>query len=116
MHYATIGVASTFWPMIASRTAGTLLLLGFVLTRRERLGIQRDAWGIVLTNAILDVGGNFFYVLALRTGRLDISAVLSSLYPGATVLLAWLILKERIAWIQWLGIASALIAIVLFTV
>jgi drug/metabolite transporter (DMT)-like permease len=115
MHYATSGVSSTFWPMIASRLAGTLLLLGFVLARRERLGIPRDAWGIVLTNAFLDVGGNFFYVLALRTGRLDISAVLSSLYPGATVLLAWLILKERIAWIQWLGIAAALAAIILFT-
>lgn len=116
MHSATSLTSSTLWPMIASRAAGTLLLLGFVLARREPLAVQRDAWGIVLTNAILDVGGNFFYVLALRAGRLDISAVLSSLYPGATVLLAWLILKERISRVQWVGITAALAAILLFTV
>jgi len=44
-----------------------------------------------------------------------VSAVLSSLYPGATVLLAWLILKERISTNQWLGIVAALIAIALMT-
>jgi drug/metabolite transporter (DMT)-like permease len=115
MHSATSATDSTFWPMIASRLAGTLLLLGFVLLRRESFRIPRDAWNIVLANAILDVGGNFFFVLALKTGRLDISAVLSSLYPGSTVLLAWLILKERIAPAQWLGILAALVAIVLFT-
>jgi drug/metabolite transporter (DMT)-like permease len=47
---------------------------------------------------------------------LDISAALSSLYPGGTVILAWLILKERISLTQWIGIIAALIAIILFTV
>lgn len=115
MHSATSLTPSTFWPMIASRAAGTLLLLGLVLLRREPLSVPRAAWGIVIINAILDVGGNFFYILALRTGRLDISAILSSLYPGATVLLAWMILKERISRAQWLGILAALVAIALFT-
>ncbi len=115
MHYATNLTPSTWWPMIASRTAGTIFLFIFVMFRRESLSIQRDAWAIVLTNAILDVGGNFFYVLALKTGRLDISAVLSSLYPGTTVLLAWMLLKEKISRTQWIGIVFALIAIVLFT-
>jgi drug/metabolite transporter (DMT)-like permease len=54
--------------------------------------------------------------LAGQTGRLDVAAVLSSLYPGTTVLLAWLILKEKINKIQWLGIFAALGAIVLLTV
>lgn len=115
MHSATSLTQSTFWPMIASRAAGTLLLLGLVLARREPLAVPREAWRIVLTNAILDVGGNFFYILALRTGRLDISAVLSSLYPGATVLLAWIILKEHTSRVQWIGILAALVAIALFT-
>lgn len=115
MGAATRATTSTFWPMIASRTAGTLLLLVFVLIRRESLGVPRGAWKVVLANAILDVSGNLFYILALKTGRLDVSAVLSSLYPGATVLLAWLVLKERIARNQWLGILAALIAIALLT-
>lgn len=115
MGAATRATTSTFWPMIASRTAGTLLLLVFVLIRREALGVPRNAWKVVLANAILDVSGNLFYVLALKTGRLDVSAVLSSLYPGATVMLAWLILKEHISRRQWLGILAALIAIALMT-
>lgn len=116
MHYATNGISSTVWPMIASRFAATLMLLALVLVRREPFSVQRDAWGVVLVNAILDVGGNLFYLLALQSGRLDISAILSSLYPGATVLLAWIFLKERITRTQWTGILTALLAIALFAV
>jgi drug/metabolite transporter (DMT)-like permease len=116
MHYATSGVPSTLWPMIASRSGGTLLLLGFLLIRRDSFAIAREAWAGVTANAVFDVGGNFFYLLALRSGRLDISAVLSSLYPGATVILAWLFLKEKISLPQWIGILIALTAIALFSV
>ena len=115
IHYAVQGTTAILWPMIASRVAGTLLLFVVVLFRREPFAIARDAWGVVALNATLDLSGNFFYILASHTGRLDIAAVLSSLYPGSTVLLAWFFLKERIALSQWIGIAAALLAIVLFT-
>jgi drug/metabolite transporter (DMT)-like permease len=116
MHYATVGISSTVWPMIASRFAATFMLFALVLLRRESFSVQRDAWGVVMVNATLDVGGNLFYLLALQSGRLDISAILSSLYPGATVILAWIFLKERITWSQWAGILTALLAIALFAV
>jgi uncharacterized membrane protein len=80
------------------------------------MGVPRGAWTVVLLNATLDLTGNLFYILASKTGRLDIAAILSSLYPGATVILAWVLLKERIKLPQWVGILAALIAIVLFTV
>lgn len=115
MHYAAQGTGTVLWPMVASRLAGTVLLFFVVMIRRESLAIPSTAWKVVLFNATLDVTGNFFYILASRSGRLDIAAVLSSLYPGSTVLLAWLLLKERIAFRQWIGIAAALAAIILFT-
>ena len=115
LHNATQGTTATLWPMIISRVAGTLLVLTFVLTRRESLGVPGGAWTVVLINATLDLFGNFFYILASKSGRLDIAAVLSSLYPGATVILAWLLLREHISRLQIVGIVLALGAIVLFT-
>jgi len=116
MHYAIRGIESTIWPMIATYSTGTLMAFAFVLARRETFAVQRNAWGVVLVHVVFNVGGNLFYILALKSGRLDISAALSSLYPGVTVILAWLILKERISLTQCIGIFAALIAIILFTV
>lgn len=116
IHYATQETDAVLWTMVASRLAGTVLLLIVVLIRREPLILPRSTWTVVFFNATLDIGGNFFYILASQFGRLDVAAVLSSLYPGSTVLLAWILLKERISLQQWIGIAAALIAIVLFTI
>ena len=107
---------ATLWPMIASRTSGSVLLGLVILARREPLNISAAGWPLVITNAVLDVGGNVFFVLAAQTGRLDISSVLSSLYPGVTALLAWLVLKEHIQRTQLVGIALALAAIALMTI
>jgi drug/metabolite transporter (DMT)-like permease len=66
---------------------------------------------IVPVNAVLDVTANGLYILASQTGRLDVAAVLGSLYPGMTVLLAGLLLKERVNRLQMTGILVALAAI-----
>ena len=116
LHNATQDTTAILWLMIVSRVAGTLLVLAFVLVRREPLGVPRAAWNVVIINATLDLAGNFFYILASKTGRLDIAAVLSSLYPGSTVILAWLLLKEHISRWQIVGIMLALGAIVLFAI
>lgn len=115
IHEAAGEPNSLLWPMIISRLAGTVMLFFIVLARRESFPVPRGAWGVVLVNAVLDLGGNFFYILASKAGRLDIAAMLSSLYPGATVVLAWLILKERISRVQLTGILLAFVAIYFFT-
>jgi drug/metabolite transporter (DMT)-like permease len=113
IHQATIH--AFFWPLVSARSTGILALGSFALVTRQPALPPRDLWGKVMLNGILDIGGNGFYVLAARTGRLDVSAVLGALYPASTVLLAWILLKEKIAPVQTAGILLAFGAIILMT-
>lgn len=105
---------NTLWPMLISRGAGLTLVALLMVVRRDPHRLPHGVWPIIILNGILDVGGNAFYILAGQTGRLDVSAVLSSLYPASTLILAAFILKERLSSTQWIGIGSAFVAIVLF--
>jgi uncharacterized membrane protein len=116
MHEAT-SMGATVWPMVASRTSGMTLIGVYMLITHVSWKVEDvSAWPMLTLNGILDVSGNIFFILAGQVGRLDVTAVLSSLFPGATVVLAWIFLKERLSRQQWIGIVSALIAIVLMTV
>ncbi len=64
---------------------------------------------------IFDASGNTFYTMATRLGRLDVAAVLSSLYPASTILLAAVLLKERTTRSQAVGMVLALVAVVLIS-
>lgn len=102
------------WPMIAVRCGGVaaLLVLLMVPGRLAQKSLILP-WRPIILTSLLDVGGNSFYILAGQSGRLDVAAVLSSLFPGATVFLAWLMLKESLSRLQFAGILAALVAIVL---
>jgi drug/metabolite transporter (DMT)-like permease len=113
LHRATLN--AFFWPLAAARFAGFLALGLYALIARQPALPPREIWGLSIVNGLLDIGGNAFYVLAAQTGRLDVAAVLSALYPASTVLLAWIFLKERITWLQAVGVLLAFVAIVLFT-
>lgn len=103
------------WPLIAARCASVLFLIGFSLLTRQEWLPGKAAWLLIIASGLLDTTANAFYILATQIGRLDVAAVLSSLYPGGTVLLAWLILKERVSRLQMVGVIAALVAIVLIT-
>jgi drug/metabolite transporter (DMT)-like permease len=103
------------WPMVASRTAGTLTMLIYALVLHKPLLPAGKAWPFIALNGLLDVSGNGLYILAAQAGRMDVSAVLASLYPASTVLLAWLVLREKINRSQFVGILAALGAILLMT-
>ena len=106
---------STFWPLATARFTAVLFLLIVTLLRREPTLPKTTVVPFVVLAGVLDAIGNAFFVLATHNGRLDIAAVLSSLYPAATVLLAALVLRERVTRIQGIGILVALIAVPLIS-
>jgi drug/metabolite transporter (DMT)-like permease len=64
---------------------------------------------------ILDVLANVAVIYGLRSGDLSVVSVLIALYPAGTILLANVVLRERIATIQWVGLGLALVASALLT-
>jgi drug/metabolite transporter (DMT)-like permease len=107
---------STFWPLAFARFISMLLLLAIGLLRKQQMLPKRAVAPLVVLTGICDAVGNAFFVLATHVGRLDVAAVLSSLYPAATVLLAALVMHERVTRIQALGILLALVAIPLISI
>jgi drug/metabolite transporter (DMT)-like permease len=85
-------------------------------SKKDNRWLNRTALLGALGVALLDTGGNMLFTLATRLGRLDVAAVLASLYPAGTILLAAWWLHERPTRRQGLGMAAALAAVVLITI
>jgi len=105
-----------FWPLAAARLSSIIFMLAIVLIRRQEILPKKTAFTFIVLAGTLDVVGNAFFVLAIHSGRLDVAAVLSSLYPAVTVILASIFLRERVTRFQAIGIVLALIAIPLISV
>lgn len=105
--------ASGLWPLVAARVASVSFLSAAALLRREPLFPGREAMPAVLGCGVLDMLANVLYVLAVRQGTLSVVATLTSLYPASTILLARILLRERLRPQQLTGVACAAIAIVL---
>lgn len=107
----------TFWPTAIARSVALAVVLPLWLARRGRgaSNLGRAALNLALVAGVLDAGGNAFYVLASQVGRLDVAAVLASLYPASTVLLARLVLGERLGLRRSAGFVAVIAAIVLIS-
>jgi drug/metabolite transporter (DMT)-like permease len=111
------------WQLIFSRTASSALAVAIVIWLQLRPGKDAATWRkqahqnrflwIAGSAGVLEATGSLLYMRSASEGRLDVAAVLASLYPAVTIVLAAWFLKERTTSSQALGMALALGAVVL---
>ena len=111
--YAETAPASNVLPLIPARATTIVLLLALALVRRTGLRIEGVARRQALMAGGVDAFANWSLLVSLRMGPVAVASVVSSLYPVTTVLLARVILDERIRGLQRLGVAIAFLAVVL---
>jgi drug/metabolite transporter (DMT)-like permease len=117
---------SLLWQLVFSRIASATLATGIVIVMLLRPGENVAAWRkeagknrflwFAGSAGVLEATGSLLYMQATREGRLDVAAVLASLYPVVTIVLAAWLLKERATSSQTVGMALALGAVVLVSI
>ena len=109
------GTRSGLWPLLVARAASTFALAAAALGAKVHLAVPRPVLPLVLACGAIDVLANALYLVAAGNGPLGLVATLASLYPATTVLLARLVLRERLRPVQSLGLGCAAVAIVMIT-
>jgi drug/metabolite transporter (DMT)-like permease len=116
------GPGGVVWPMATARIGSlsvcSLMVLGLRVRGAGEVGatMGRPVVAWAMATALLDTSGNLLFLAATRAGRLDVAAVLASLYPASTILLASLALGERPTRRQAMGMMTAVVAVVLIAV
>jgi drug/metabolite transporter (DMT)-like permease len=102
------------WPVAIERAAATIVLLGLVvpLTSGPMTGVRRIVPAVVVIGA-LEIAATVPLLLALQRGPVSVASVVASLYPVTTVLLAGIVLHERLSRLQYAGVLCALVSVVL---
>jgi drug/metabolite transporter (DMT)-like permease len=101
------------WALICSRAASSLLAGAVAIGRFDR---ARFPTRVVVAAGLFDVGGNAFYVVARDLVPIGLAAALTGLYPIVTMILARAVIGERLPRLGWIGVALALLGIVLISV
>jgi len=112
---AQVESTAVFAPLVVSRLAIIVVAIGLLIIQRQPIpNPLRNPAGVVA--GLFDVGGNVLFLFAKQYTRFDVASVLASLYPASTVLLSWLILKERLSKTQVLGLFICLVAVGLISI
>jgi drug/metabolite transporter (DMT)-like permease len=101
------------WPLVSGRAMASLTLCAMLFASRAPLTPPAATRPFIAGAALTDVSANVFYLLAVQRAPMSLIATLVSLAPATTVLLAQLVLRERLAPAQKVGVAVALVAVVL---
>lgn len=113
------GQSGAFWPIVASRLAGFLVIVLAAAISRTRPVVLAGSTRLLTAtfgSGVLDATANVSYVLATRAGLFGLAVVLTSLYPGITVVLARFVLGERLRPTQLVGLLLAAAGVVLVTI
>ena len=110
---ARTSAAAGLWPLLASRGLSMVVFGAVAAASSQPLRLQRSVLKTAVACGIVDMLANALYLLASRGGPLSVVVTLASLYPASTVLLARVVIGERLSRRQGLGIACALVAVVL---
>jgi drug/metabolite transporter (DMT)-like permease len=110
------GAVDPLWAAMISRSSFFLFLIPAVLLKRPCLKINAVDLPAVFAIGILDGSAVFAYTAATTKGLLSLVSVISSLYPAVSVILAALILKERLRGLQFYGVAMAIAGVTLISV
>ena len=107
------GPSAGLWPLVPARVVSVSFFAVAGMLARQSLVPRRESWSLVVGGGALDMVANILYLLAVRQGPLSIVATLTSLYPAGTILLARIVLHERLRLLQQAGVACAVLAIVM---
>jgi drug/metabolite transporter (DMT)-like permease len=111
------GHDAVLWPVAVQRLTGTVVALtAFAIVRPGRAAIDKQLLRIAVVSGVLDSTANVCYVLATRIGMFGLAVVITSLYPGITVLLARFVLRERMHAVQQVGLLLAAAGVILVSV
>jgi uncharacterized membrane protein len=108
---ARTGRDSGLWPLVASRATSLVVFAAAAWLLRRPLRVSARDAALCALCGLLDVAANVFYLLASREGSLPTVVTLSSMYPASTVLLARVLLGERLNAVQIAGLGCALLAV-----
>jgi drug/metabolite transporter (DMT)-like permease len=111
----TAGNADFWWASLIFRMTSTSVIFAAVAIRRPSLAVAPIQVPLIALIGVGDMLGNFFFAAASTNGLVSITSVLASLYPIVTVLLARVVLKERVARSQEAGIALTLTGVALIS-
>lgn len=107
---------SGLWPLVGARCASLSLLAALVRARGGSLRMAGIPGRLALVSGTLDMVSNALYLVAVRGGELSVIGLLASLSPLGTILLARLVLNERIRPVQGVGAALAVGSVILLAV
>jgi len=101
------------WAILAVRVGGVSAVALALLVSRPRLSLASGSIAALIAIGVFDVLANGLFAVASTKGVLPVVAVGGSMYPAFTIALAYIVLGERLARIQWTGVALALLGVVL---